>query len=176
MSLAGPAPPAGARAALRAEWTKLRTVPGPAWLALAVIAATVALSAAAAAAARCPAAGCAADPAKISLTGIVLGQAVVAVLAVLVVSGEYSTGMIRVTLAAMPRRGTVLAAKAAAVSSPHWHRLLEQVAPMSAGLAIQATTGLRSLPIGPWAGLGVLAAWAFAALLAGGLRLAFGDA
>ena len=65
---------------------------------------------------------------------------------------------------------------AAAVSSPHWHRLVEQVAPMSAGLAIQATTGLRSLPIGPWAGLGVLAAWAFAALLAGGLRLAFGDA
>ncbi|HEY2693392.1 MAG TPA: hypothetical protein VGJ50_33495 [Streptosporangiaceae bacterium] len=64
----------------------------------------------------------------------------------------------------------------AAVSDPHWHRLLEQVAPMSAGLAIQATTGLRSLPIGPWAGLGVLAAWAFAALLAGGLRLAFGDA
>jgi ABC-2 type transport system permease protein len=64
----------------------------------------------------------------------------------------------------------------AAVSAPHWHRLLEQVAPMSAGLAIQATTGLRSLPIGPWAGLGVLAAWAFAALLAGGLRLAFGDA
>jgi ABC-2 type transport system permease protein len=64
----------------------------------------------------------------------------------------------------------------AAVSDPRWHRLLEQVAPMSAGLAIQATTGLRSLPIGPWAGLGVLAAWAFAALLAGGLRLAFGDA
>jgi ABC-2 type transport system permease protein len=64
----------------------------------------------------------------------------------------------------------------AAVSDPHWHRLLEQVVPMSAGLAIQATTGLRSLPIGPWAGLGVLAAWAFAALLAGGLRLAFGDA
>jgi ABC-2 type transport system permease protein len=273
VSLARPAPPAGARAALRAEWTKLRTVPGPAWLALGVIAATVALSAAAAAAARCPAAGCAAgpaaDPAKISLTGIVLSQAVVAVLAVLAVSGEYSTGLIRVTLAAMPRRGTVLAAKAlvvtgvvlaagalavlgsllagrlilagrgfvpahsppmlsladgpvlraaagsviylaligvlslgtaaavrdsataigvvlgllylfpiatAAVSSPHWHRLLEQVAPMSAGLAIQATTGLRSLPIGPWAGLGVLAAWAFAALLAGGLRLAFGDA
>jgi len=261
VSLPRPAPPAGARAALHAEWTKLRTEPGPAGLALAVIAATVALSAAAAAAARCPAAGCAADPAadpaKISLTGVVLSQAVVAVLAALVVSGEYSTGMIRVTLTAMPRRGTVLAAKAAvvtgvvltagvlavlgsvlagrlilslsladgpvlraaagsvlylaligllslgtaaavrdsaaaigvvlgllylfpiataAVSDPHWHRLVEQVAPMSAGLAIQATTGLRSLPIGPWTGLGVLAAWAFAAVLAGGLRLAFGDA
>jgi hypothetical protein len=57
---------------------------------------------------------------------------------------------------------------AAVVSEPQWHRLLEQVGPMSAGLAIQATTGLRSLPIGPWAGLGVLAAWAFVALLAAG--------
>jgi len=42
---------------------------------------------------------------------------------------------------------------------------------MTAGLEIQASTGLRSLPLGPWAGLGVLAAWAAAALLAGGLPL-----
>ena len=42
---------------------------------------------------------------------------------------------------------------------------------MSAGLAIQATTGLRSLSLSPWAGLSVLAAWAAAALLAGGLLL-----
>ena len=47
-------------------------------------------------------------------------------------------------------------------------RHLQQIAPMTAGLAIQATTGLRGLPIAPWAGLGVLAAWAAAALLAGG--------
>jgi ABC-2 type transport system permease protein len=46
---------------------------------------------------------------------------------------------------------------------------------MSAGLAIQATTGLHGLPIGPWAGLGVLAAWAAAALLAGGLVLRLRD-
>jgi ABC-2 type transport system permease protein len=39
----------------------------------------------------------------------------------------------------------------------------------------QATTGLRDLPIGPWAGLGVLAAWAAAALLAGGLLLHLRD-
>ncbi len=51
-----------------------------------------------------------------SLTGIEVGQAVVAVLAVLVISSEYSTGMIRVTLTAMPRRWTVLAAKAAALT------------------------------------------------------------
>jgi ABC-2 type transport system permease protein len=47
---------------------------------------------------------------------------------------------------------------------------------MQAGLAIEATTGLRSLPIGPWAGLGVLAAWAAAALLGGGLMLRWRDA
>jgi ABC-2 type transport system permease protein len=47
---------------------------------------------------------------------------------------------------------------------------------MTAGLAIQATINLRSLPIGPWAGLGVLAAWAAGALLAGGLLLRLRDA
>jgi ABC-2 type transport system permease protein len=47
---------------------------------------------------------------------------------------------------------------------------------MSAGLAIQATTNLHGLPIRPWAGLGVLSAWAAAALLAGGLLLRLRDA
>jgi ABC-2 type transport system permease protein len=47
---------------------------------------------------------------------------------------------------------------------------------MTAGLAIQATTNLTSLPISPWAGVGVLAAWAVAALLAGGLVLRLRDA
>ena len=65
---------------------------------------------------------------------------------------------------------------AAAVSSPHWHNRIERYAPMNAGLAIQATTGLHSLPISPWGGLGVLAAWAAAALLAGGLLLRLRDA
>jgi ABC-2 type transport system permease protein len=47
---------------------------------------------------------------------------------------------------------------------------------MNAGLAIQATTNLSSLPLSPWAGLGVLAAWAAAALLGGGLLLRLRDA
>jgi ABC-2 type transport system permease protein len=47
---------------------------------------------------------------------------------------------------------------------------------MTAGLAIQATTGLSSLPLSPWAGLGVLAAWTAAALLAGWLVLRLRDA
>ena len=60
---------------------------------------------------------------------------------------------------------------AQAVTDP-LRRHLQQIAPMTAGLAIQATTNLHSLPITPWAGLGVLAAWATAALLAGGLSSA----
>ena len=44
---------------------------------------------------------------------------------------------------------------------------------MTAGLA---TTGLRGMRIGPWAGLGVLGARAAAALLAGGLVLRLRDA
>ena len=57
-----------------------------------------------------------------------------------------------------------------------WRRHLEQVGPMTAGLAVQATTGLPDLPIGPWAGLGVLAAWSGGALLAGALVLRARDA
>jgi len=62
------------------------------------------------------------------------------------------------------------------VSDEQWHRHLEQIGPMTAGLAIQATTDLSSLRISPWAGLGVLAAWAGGALLAGGLVLRLRDA
>ncbi len=46
------------------------------------------------------------------LQGYYLGQLLMATLGVLVVSGEYSSGMIRATLAAVPRRRPVLVAKA----------------------------------------------------------------
>ena len=55
-------------------------------------------------------------------------------------------------------------------------RHLEQIAPMTAGLYIQATTGLQSLPLTPWQGLGVVAAWAAGALLLGGLLFRLRDA
>ena len=47
-----------------------------------------------------------------SLLGYTLAQAAITVLGVLLVTGEYSTGMIRATLAAVPRRLPVLWAKA----------------------------------------------------------------
>lgn len=276
----GPPHPGSARAerawtgladALRAEWTKLRTVPGTAWILAGICVLTIAVGAATAAATRCGAGSrCAIDPTKVSLTGIEVGQAVVAVLAVLMISGEYSSGMIRTTFIAMPRRWTVLAAKAvtltglvlaaaavavagslaagrliltgnglttargfavvslahgpavqAAVGSvlylalvgllslgiaaivrdsatatgsvlgmlyvaplaalflggePTWQRWVERYTPTNAGLAILNTTGLDHLAISPWAGLGVLAGWAAAALLAAGLLLRLRDA
>jgi ABC-2 type transport system permease protein len=101
---------------LHAEWTKLRTVASTGWLLLGAAVLTAAVSTAADAAATCPSSGCQADPARLSLTGVQAGQAIVAVIAVLAVSNEYSTGMIRITLTAMPRRLTVLAAKAALVA------------------------------------------------------------
>ena len=85
------------RQQLHAEWTKLRTSPGTVWLLLGIVAATVAVSALGAE--TCSSGDCA----KASLIGVQLGQAIVAILAVLVIGGEYGTGMVRVTLAAMPR-------------------------------------------------------------------------
>jgi ABC-2 type transport system permease protein len=47
---------------------------------------------------------------------------------------------------------------------------------MTAGLYIQATVGVRMLPLAPWQGPGVLALWAAGALILGGLVLRFRDA
>ncbi|HUZ00452.1 MAG TPA: hypothetical protein VMU89_08875 [Thermomicrobiaceae bacterium] len=253
---------------LHAEWTKFRTVTSTGWLLLAAVVLTVGLSAAVCAAVSAGG-GPGQDPPKLSLTGIDLGQAVVAILAVLALSGEYGSGLIHITLAAMPGRPAVLAAKAALVGglalaagvvavggsllagrlllpghgfipahgyallsladaptlraaagsvlylaliallslgiaaivrdaaaavgvvlgllylfpifaslvgNQTWQRHLQQIGPMSAGLAIQSTTDLASLPVRPWVGLGIVAAWAAAALLLGGLLLCWRDA
>jgi ABC-2 type transport system permease protein len=96
---------------LHAEWTKVRTVPGTVWLLVGVVALTVSLGALAAGA--MPAGG---DPAKSALTGVVLGQAIVVLLGVGTISGEYGTGMITTTFTALPQRLEVLAAKAFVVT------------------------------------------------------------
>ena len=245
------------RYALHAEWTKLRTTPGTGLLLLTVVATTVGIGILAASATDCPAGICSVDLAEVTLAGVRLGQAVVALLAVQVIGAEYGTGMIHTSLAAVPRRLTVLAAKALtltavvtvaaaagvigslaagnrllplpvtdpamlraatgsvlylvligllalgvttavrnpataagvvlgllyvfpiiglAVTDPDFRRHLEQVGPMAAGLAIQATTGLDDLVISPWRGLAVLGGWTAAALVTGGLLLRLRDA
>ena len=119
-------PGRGARTALpdavHAEWTKLRTLAGTWWLLAAAVAVTIAAGAAVAGTAALPpgpsggAPAAAADPARISLAGVTLGQVIVALMAVLAMGGEYGTGMIRVTLAATPRRMAMLTAKAVVVT------------------------------------------------------------
>jgi ABC-2 type transport system permease protein len=52
------------------------------------------------------------DATQVSLRGVFLAQLAIGVLGVLVIAGEYSTGMIRSSLAAVPRREPVLIAKA----------------------------------------------------------------
>jgi ABC-2 type transport system permease protein len=58
---------------------------------------------------------------------------------------------------------------AALVTDATWQRRLHQWSPADAGLNIQATTGLADLPLRPWTGLAVLAAWATAAAILGAL-------
>ena len=74
------------------------------------------------AAVTCQAAGCGQDPAKIALTGLDLSQAVVVILAVLAISGEYSTGMIRLTLTATPSRWRGPSMGAPSSWLRHWTR------------------------------------------------------
>lgn len=52
-----------------------------------------------------------ANAASFSLFGLLIGQLIIVVLGALVITSEYSTGMIRTSLSTMPRRGTVFAAK-----------------------------------------------------------------
>ncbi|MDQ0774278.1 ABC-type transport system involved in multi-copper enzyme maturation permease subunit [Streptomyces aurantiacus] len=50
------------------------------------------------------------------------------------------------------------------LADPAWKDRLERWAPMPAGLAVQSTRDLSRLPIGPWPGLAVLAAYALGVL------------
>lgn len=90
--------------AVRAEWTKFRTVRAMPWFAAAAVLLTIGLGALADHAVTCPAGGCAVDPVKVGFTGIMLGQALVATMAVLAIGAEYSSGLIRTSLTAIPQR------------------------------------------------------------------------
>lgn len=57
------------------------------------------------------------DPANQGFAGVALGQLVAGTLGVLTITGEFSTGMIRATFAAVPRRRQALAAKAAVLAA-----------------------------------------------------------
>jgi hypothetical protein len=57
------------------------------------------------------------DPVRVSLGGLHLSQIAIGLLGVLAVTSEYSTGMIRATLAAVPQRRLMLTAKAAVLTA-----------------------------------------------------------
>jgi len=99
---------------IRSEWTKLRSLPSTIWclLATAVLVIGVGLAYAGLRAARPPADPSTFDSAAISLAGVQLAQFAIGVLGVLFITGEYATGSIRVSLAAVPGRLQMLWGKA----------------------------------------------------------------
>ncbi|TDD98999.1 ABC transporter permease subunit [Jiangella asiatica] len=98
---------------LDAEWTKLRTVRSTVWTLTAFVTLSVGLTAliCLAAAGELSAADNDEPVGAFVTWGLLFGQLAALVLGVLVASAEYSSGMIRTTLAAAPRRWPVLAAK-----------------------------------------------------------------
>jgi ABC-type transport system involved in multi-copper enzyme maturation permease subunit len=105
---------------LRSEWTKLRSLPSTAWSLVTTVALIVGLGVGYSLlrAARPPAdpAAIGFDPTAVSLAGVSLAQIAIGVLGVLVVTGEYATGSIRASLAAVPRRLPLLWGKAATLA------------------------------------------------------------
>lgn len=105
------------RGVLSAEWIKLRSVRSTVWTLLVTAVVGVGLGAivtsaqAARYSAMTPAARQAFDPTRSSLAGMLFAQLAIGVLGVLLVSAEYSTGTIRATFSAIPRRPIVLVAK-----------------------------------------------------------------
>lgn len=102
---------------LRSEWIKLRTVRSTIWSYATVV--VISLGLALLMSSTLNLDGVQVSPSEeanwiiqVSTFGILFGQLVVAVLGVLSISGEYSTGMVRSSLTAVPRRLPVLAAKA----------------------------------------------------------------
>lgn len=106
------------RGVLDAEWTKIRTVRSTAWTLTSLFVVSVGLTALITmAAAPDLASGEETEPAGAFLTlGLMFGQVAAVVLGVLVATAEYASGMIRTTVAAVPRRELVVAAKAVVLS------------------------------------------------------------
>src|SRR4051812_4172068 len=104
---------------LRAEWIKFWTVRSTFWsTAMLFVLGAGLTTLVCGLAAKDIASGAAGDPPGAFVTwGMMIAQVTAIVLGTMAVTSEYGTGMIRATLAAMPGRGAVLAAKAVVVSA-----------------------------------------------------------
>ena len=117
--LPAPSGRAGFGGTLRSEFTKIRSVRSTYWTLLVLLAISIGIGAAICAGtaanwSQTSAADRATfDATQVSIAGLFyLGQLVIVVFGAIVLTAEYSTGMIRTSLTAMPRRITVYAAKA----------------------------------------------------------------
>jgi len=114
---------AGLRGAIASEFTKIRSVRSTYWTLAALLVVSIGIGAAitggtAASFSHNPANKAAFDATQISLIAFFeIGQLIIAVIAAMAITSEYSTGMIRTSLTAQPRRGTVYAAKAIVLTS-----------------------------------------------------------
>jgi ABC-2 type transport system permease protein len=103
---------------LRSEWVKFRSVRSTFWALTVTVVLGVGLGAVISAAAAHGYAKSSAsaklswDPTGVSQAGVAIASLAIVVLGVLCISSEYSSGMIRTSLIAVPKRGRVLAAKA----------------------------------------------------------------
>lgn len=115
-----PPQPAGLRHVLAAEWTKLWSVRSTGWSVLVTVVAVVAvavLSGRSLLSYRSAADVSPADVVGVALEGVVFGQLAICVLGAMAMTGEYGTGMIRGTLAAVPARIRLLLGKALVVAA-----------------------------------------------------------
>jgi len=110
-------PPAARRpglpGALRSELTKILSVRSTYWTLLGMVVASIGWAVLDCLGTVAHGAGQGFDAAQASLTGqVALGELIIVVLGALVITSEYSTGMVRTSLAVVPRRGVLYAAKA----------------------------------------------------------------
>ncbi|MGH3187807.1 MAG: ABC transporter permease [Streptosporangiaceae bacterium] len=120
-------PPAAGRAGLRgaiaSEFTKIRSVRSTYWTLAALLLVSIGIGAAITAGTAAqfghnPGNKAGFDATQSSLIAFFeIGQLIIAVVAALAITAEYSTGMIRTSLTAQPRRGTIYAAKAIVLTS-----------------------------------------------------------
>jgi ABC-2 type transport system permease protein len=114
---------AGLRGAIASEFTKIRSVRSTYWTLAALLIVSVGIGAAitggtAANFSHNPGNKAGFDATQTSLVAFFeIGQLIIAVIAALAITSEYSTGMIRTSLTAQPRRRTVYAAKAIVLTS-----------------------------------------------------------
>jgi ABC-type transport system involved in multi-copper enzyme maturation permease subunit len=108
--------------ALHSEWTKARTVPSTRWTLIVAAVLGIGLGALVSAlsarhyAQETPGSRALWDPTSISGAGLELAQLAIGVLGIMIITSEYSTGAIRTSLTAVPRRGRFLAAKALVIA------------------------------------------------------------